>query len=141
MNTPPELKAQLEFMADKLIEGDFDNVLLLFKQVPTFFNLLPFLIEDERFRVRTGTHLLLEELAALAVPQLHQAAEFISPLLKHENDQVRGDAVSAMEIVGSSRDVPLLRQLLEDKNPQVAQLAEEAIEEIEYRSQDRPIPR
>lgn len=101
--------------------------------VPKFYELLPQLLIDERFRVRTGVYMLLQELAAKKVRNLEVAADWLAPLIYHEDPRVRAEAASALEIVGGVKHLEMLRPLLEDPIPQVVELAHDAIEEIQAR--------
>jgi len=126
----PDQQAQARFFGDQLEAGEFNSVLLYFQTVPGFFPLVGALLADERFRVRAGVMALVEELDFLKVPGLGAIAKGVAPLLAHEKPHIRGDAASLLEVIGDSSQLPALQPLLSDPQPQVAQLAQEAVEAI-----------
>jgi len=138
MSPQEVIEQQTQFMAEELTQGNFDNVLEFFLMVPSFYELLPQLLLDERFRVRTGVYMLLQDLAERGARDLEIAADWITPLVDHDDPRIRAEAATALEVVGDEKHLQALRLLLRDPIVQVAQMAQDAIEEIQTRLQSKP---
>ena len=132
MNLNQDQEAQLTFLSDELEAGKFENVLLFFETVPGFYPLLPSLIGSSRFRVRAGAHLLIEELVEQG-KDLNLVAEWMEPMLESKEQYIQGEAISALETIGTPRQIPLLQSIAKNSLEPFTSMALEAIEEIEKR--------
>ncbi len=113
-----------EVIADFLDMGHVDNIVSLFKRQPTCYALTGELLKDQRFNVRLGLAVLFEELAGLCPEDLERAIDPLLPLLEDENPLVRGEAVSLLGTIASTRALEHLRRLATDPDPQVRELVQ-----------------
>jgi HEAT repeat protein len=67
---------------------------------------------------------------------LDRIATNLLPLLGMEDAALRGDTADLLGRIGLSLAVDSLKALLKDPNPDVAEIAEEAIEEIQGSERD-----
>ncbi len=110
-------------IADFLEMGHVENIVAMFRRHPRYYNWTGELLDDDRFNVRLGLSVLFEELkdvqpekTPLAVPSLLEA-------LKHQSPLIRGEAISILGIIGTEEALSLVHNMLEDKNPQVREIA------------------
>jgi HEAT repeat protein len=117
-------------IADHMEAGFLENIIDMFRHDSSLYRLVGELIQDERVRVRIGVTAMMEELKVRDGDNISRAVAPLLPLLDHEEDFVRGDAVNLLGISGDRRIIPHLQKALLDKDPNVRIIAEEAIEEI-----------
>ncbi len=109
--------------------GFLENIIDMFRHDSSLYSLVGDLIQDERVRVRMGVTAMMEELKVRDPGNISRAVSSLLPLLDHEEDFVRGDAVNLLGIAGGESALPFLEKALTDKNPNVRLIAREAIEE------------
>ena len=118
-----------EVIADFLEMGHVDNIISMFRQDPSCLLLSGALIQDERFKVRMGMAVLFEELAtALPSMDLEAALPSLLAAMGHEAPYVRGDAAHLLSLIGSAAALGALTGFLHDPDPQIAEIAKEALE-------------
>jgi HEAT repeat protein len=117
-------------IADYMEAGFLENIIDMFRYDKELYALIGELIRDERVRVRIGITALMEDLKIRDGRNIARAIPRLVPLLKHEDPVVRGDTASLLGIIGDKKAIPFLEEALSDENPNVEQLAREALEEI-----------
>lgn len=125
--TSDELRS---LIADHMEAGFLENIIDMFRHDSSLYDLVGELIQDERVRVRMGVTAMMEELKIRDGYNISRAVEPLLPLLCHEEDFVRGDALNLLAIAGGKCVIPFLEEALTDKNPNIRLIAGEAIEEI-----------
>ena len=125
-----EQETQAAFLADQLNDGEIDNVRLMLQMVKGYYAHFPRLLADQRFRVRAGVYVLLQELAETGCEGCGGLDKLIEPILHHKEAVFRADAATALGVIGGPEQVHALRPLLSDPQFQVAELAAESINEI-----------
>lgn len=116
----PEL---LKVIADFLEMGHVENIMAMFKQDTSLYNLTGQLLRDERYMVRMGVAVLFEELVALKPDEVSLAIHALLPLLTDETAWVRGEAANILGIIGSPEAISYLEPMLKDSDPQVREIA------------------
>lgn len=124
-----ESSSQLrEVIADFLDMGHIDNIISMFKQDPSCLLLSGALIQDERFKVRMGVAVLFEELVAIMPhKELDAAVPSLLAAMQHEASYVRGDAAHVLSTIKSSNALRALAGFQHDPDPQIAEIACEAL--------------
>ena len=120
----------VQMVANYMEEGLLDNIVSMFKADKTSYSLIGELITDERVRVRLGVTALVEILAEEDPDNLPLAGPSLMKALKNEFPTYRGDAVNLLGIMKYKDALPLLRELTQDKEESVRQMAREAINDI-----------
>lgn len=121
------LKAMIAGYMDK---GFLENIIDMFKHDRSLFPLIAGLMTDERVRVRLGISALVETLARERSEGLAASITGIGELISNPNPTIRGDAAYLLGIIGNKETVPFLEAALIDENPDVREIAKEAIEDI-----------
>jgi HEAT repeat protein len=129
-NSDPEF---IKMVADHMEKGYLENIIDMFKYDPALYEILPHLISDERIVVRIGTTALIESLNEDDTENVTNAVPYLIQLLKHEDPNVRGDSASLLGLIANEDVTEEIKPLLDDDNPNVRLLAEEAIEEMQER--------
>ncbi len=124
-------KEFVKMVADYMEKGFLENIIDMFKHDPGMYEMLPELIRDERIRVRIGATALVEELLKEDPEHVHQALQYLVPLLQDKNPTVRGDAANLIALVAPDRAKQYLGPLVEDPNPEVAMFVRELLEELD----------
>jgi len=122
-----EMRAMLiEYMG----KGFLENIIAMMKQDPSVVRFIPDLLGDDAIMVRLGATALVEELAKEHRQALAVAVPGLLVLLGHENPTIRGDTANVLGIIGhrSARDA--LRELQNDANPAVREIAKDALREM-----------
>jgi hypothetical protein len=121
-----ELKSVI---ADFLDMGHVENIVAMFRHEDRYYSWVGELLHDERFSVRLGLSVLLEELKEtepvklpLSIPSLVKLTQNIEPLY-------RGEALSVLAIVGTDEAMAFVKKSLKDKDPQVREMAELLLED------------
>ena len=112
----------LQVIGDFLELGHLENIVAMFKQDKSLYNLAGELIRDERFNVRLGTAVLFEELALVRPNDISLAIPSLLPLLKEKNPLLRGEAATILGIIGSEQAWQYLLPLANDPDPQVREI-------------------
>ncbi len=117
----------LKVIGDFLELGHVENIVAMFRQDASLYNLAGDLIRDERFAVRLGTAVLFEELAMVQPDQTSLAIPSLLPLLHETNPLLRGEAATILGIIGSPAALQHLLPLKEDPDPQVREIITDII--------------
>ncbi len=117
-------------IADHMEAGFLDNIIDMFRHDPSLYSLVADLIRDERVRVRVGVTAMMEELRVRDKKNVAEAVPNLLPLLGHREAVVRGDVSNLLGIIGERSAIPLLEKALDDDNPDVRQIAGEALDEL-----------
>jgi HEAT repeat protein len=117
----------LKVIADFLELGHLENIVAMFKQDTSLYNLTGKLVRDERFAVRLGLAVLFEELAVVRPNDLPYAIPSLLPLLQEENPLLRGEAATILGIIGTRAALQLLLPLRDDPDPQVREIITDII--------------
>jgi hypothetical protein len=117
-----------EVIADFLEMGHVDNIIAMFRQDPSCLLLSGALIQDERFKVRMGMAVLFEELVAVMPPEgLDSAVPSLLAAMQHDASYIRGDAAYVLATIKSPNALRALAQFQQDPDPQIAEIACEAL--------------
>ena len=117
----------LKVIADFLELGHVENIVAMFKQDTSLYNLTGNLVRDERFAVRLGVAVLFEELAVLHSKDLPHAIPSLLPLLQEEKPLLRGEAATILGIIGTRTALKHLLPLADDPDPQVREIVTDII--------------
>lgn len=120
-------REMLQVIGDFLELGHVENILAMFRQEPAYYRLAGLLLRDERFVVRLGLAVLFEELAAVRPAEVRLAVPFLLPLLLEEDPRLRGEAANLLGIIGAPEAREQLASLLDDPDPQVAEIARDVL--------------
>ncbi|MCG6946300.1 MAG: thioredoxin family protein [Deltaproteobacteria bacterium] len=91
------------------------------------------LLADPDWSVRMGMMVVLEGVAERSPDLVQRAYPYILDLLEHEDDNQRGDTAYLLGLIGDASVMDRLEVLLNDANPQVAEVAFEAVQRIRER--------
>jgi HEAT repeat protein len=91
------------------------------------------LLADSDWSVRMGMMVVLEGVAERSPDLVRCAYPYILDLLEHEDDNQRGDTAYLLGLIGDASVMDRLEVLLNDVNPQVAEVAFEAVQRIRER--------
>jgi len=116
-------------IADYMEQGFLSNIIAMFKSDPSLYELVGTLLSDERLRVRMGMTALIEELHKTKPDEVRKALPSLLPLLGNESPTVRGDAAYLVGLIGDEEDRVVLKSLLNDPNPQVAEMVRDLLEQ------------
>jgi len=117
----------VKVIGDFLELGHVENIVAMFKQDTSLYNLTGDLIRDERFTVRLGTAVLFEELAEIRPYEVSLAIPAVLPLLREKNPLLRGEAATILGLIDSPEARQHLRQLVDDPDPQVREIVTDII--------------
>ena len=117
----------LQVIGDFLELGHAENIVAMFKQDRSLYNLTGNLLRDERFTVRLGIAVLFEELAANHPEDIPLAIPSLLPLLQEKNPILRGEAATILGIIGSDTALKQLITLENDPDPQVREIITDII--------------
>ena len=112
----------LQVIGDFLELGHVENIVAMFKQDRSLYNLTGDLLRDERFTVRLGIGVLFEELAAIHPREISLATPSLLPLLQEQNPILRGEAATILGIIDSRDALKHLIKLKDDPDPQVKEI-------------------
>jgi len=116
-----------QVIGDFLELGHAENIVAMFKQDRSLYNLTGDLLKDERFAVRLGIAVLFEELAASHPEDISLAIPSLLPLLHEQNPILRGEAATILGIIGSETALEQLVNLENDPDPQVREIITDII--------------
>ena len=91
------------------------------------------LLADSDWSVRMGMMVVLEGVAERNPDLVRRAYPYILDLLENEDDNQRGDTAYLLGLIGDASVLDRLEVLLNDANPQVAEVAFEAVQRIRER--------
>ena len=128
---PSERRELLSLIGNFLEMGHADNIAAMFRQDPRLYALTGDLLRDERFVVRVGMAVLFEELAATRPGEIRLAVPVLLPLLQDQIASVRGEAATLLGIIGSPEALAAIVPLLNDPDPQVAEIVTDILAEQE----------
>ncbi len=117
-----------EMIADYMQKGFLENIIDMFKHDTSLYSIVGDLLKDERVRVRIGVAALIEELQKERPGEARLAIAPLLPLLNDENPTVRGDAAYLIATVGGSKELETLKPLLNDPEPQVAEIVRDILD-------------
>jgi len=118
-------------IADFLDQGHVENIVAMFRRDPIYYTWTGDLLRDERLSVRIGISVLFEELYLIQPEKLALATPSLAQLLGSENPQLRGEAVSILGIINTTETLLLVRSMQNDPNPQVQEMVQLVLEELE----------
>lgn len=116
-------------IADFLEMGHVENIVAMFRREPLYYDWIGEILDDERFAVRLGVSVLLEELKPLQPDRLALAIPSLSRVLHNESALLRGEAISLLGIIGTDEAIDLVRGMRSDLSPQVREMVELVLEE------------
>jgi hypothetical protein len=119
----------LKVIADFLEMGYVENIVAMFKQEPRYYQWTGDLLRDERFAVRLGVSVLFEYLVEERPEQIELAVPSLARALRHKASWTRGEAVSVLAIINSSESRALIKTMIDDPAPEVADIAREILAE------------
>ena len=112
----------VKVIGDFLELGHVENIIAMFKQDRSLYDLTGDLLRDERFTVRLGTGVLFEELAVICPKEISLAIPSLLPLLQEQQAILRGEAATILGIIGSRDALEPLQKLKGDPDPQVREI-------------------
>lgn len=122
-----------DMVLDYMEKGFLDNIIDMMRHDENLFPLIVEMIRDERMRVRLGATALTEELVKTDRESLVRLIPDIGRLLQDDNPVVRGDGAYLLGIIGDGSALPFLREVGDDTDPNVSEIARDAIKDIEKR--------
>jgi len=119
------------WLDELLASGGIARVQALLKTEPETLDALLLLFADPatRLNTRIGISAVMEDLAGSA--QLRGKLDRLGELTQHAEAHIRGDACHYLELAGDPAASRFLRQRLEDSDPQVREVAREALLHLE----------
>ncbi len=117
-------------IADFLEMGFVDNIVAMFRREPRYYSWTGELLADERFAVRLGVSVLLEELKTLQPEKLALAIPSLRLLLDHREPLYRGEAIGILGIIGTAEALELIRSRRSDPSPQVQEMVDVVLDEL-----------
>jgi len=117
----------VQVIADFLELGHVENIVAMFKQDISLYNLAGDLLRDERYAVRLGVAVLFEELALVRAEEISLAIPSLLPLLEEQDPILRGEAATILGIIGSRAALVHLLKLENDRDPQVREIIADII--------------
>jgi HEAT repeat protein len=121
----------IKVIGDFLEMGHVENIAAMFRQAPAYYRLVGALLRDERYMVRVGLAVLFEELAVSRPAEVRLAIPALLPLLQAADPNLRGEAANLLGIIGPAGVRDHLRPLLDDPDPQVAEIVRDVLEGLE----------
>jgi hypothetical protein len=91
------------------------------------------LLSDPDWSVRMGMMVVLEGVAERSPDLARNAYPYLLKLLDHEDRNQRGDTAYLLGLIGDTGVLKRLEALLKDENPEVAEAAFEAVQQIKER--------
>ena len=128
-------------IADYMETGFLENISEMFRQDPTLFSHLPYLMSDLRGRVRLGTAALAEGLMPEFKRELRAQIPGLASVLGQDHPTVRADAVYLMGLIGGPEALSYLEHRGADADPRVRALIAETIEELKACGRDPVQPK
>ena len=119
----------VKVIGDFLEMGHVENIMAMFKQDTSHYQLTGDLLRDERFMVRMGVALLFEELKAIRPDEIPLAIPALLPLLKEETPWIRGEAVNVLGLIGTPEALEHIRAMTNDPDPLIKEIVADILNE------------
>ncbi|MDH3348899.1 MAG: HEAT repeat domain-containing protein [Desulfobulbaceae bacterium] len=119
----------IKVIADFLEMGHLENIIAMYKQQPSYYNLIDKLLADERFAVRLGVTVLMEELHRIQPDKSPLALPSLTRAIRHKRPLVRGEAANILDIIHSHEAIALVKTLTQDPSSQVREVALDIMEQ------------
>lgn len=116
-------------IADFLDMGHVENIVAMFRREPLYYDWIGEILDDDRFNVRLGVSVLLEELKLLQPDRLALAIPSLALVLKNDSSLLRGEAIGLLGVIGTDEAMDLVQGLRGDPSPQVREMVEMVLEE------------
>jgi len=116
-----------QVIGDFLELGHVENIVAMFKQDRSLYDLTGDLLRDERFTVRLGIAVLFEELVLIRPKEISLAIPSLLPLLQEQKAILRGEAATILGINGSDSALKQLVKLKDDPDSQVREIVTDII--------------
>jgi len=125
-----EPEAMVDYYQKLLAGGELDVAEQMLQRNPaTLSSLLSLIVRDELpMQVRIGTVALFEGVKEKA--RLQELIPEMSSRLGHQDYRIRVDIAYLLELSGSKKAIVPLKNLLQDENPEVREVAAEALQEL-----------
>jgi len=120
-----------DVIADFLNMGHVENIVAMFRQEKRYYDWVGDLLTDERFAVRLGVCVLFEYLVEERPGEARLAVDSLARQLGHDTAWVRGEAVTVLGIIGGRQALDLVGAMVDDPDPQVAEMARDIVREGE----------
>lgn len=119
------------YFHDQLIGGKRHKVEALLKAQPELFAILPGLLADPAtsMAVRIGIGAVLEEFQGNDLPR--RIVPALGELARNADPRTRADACHFLSLIGGPESLAIFRACLEDPDPEVREIAAEALQELE----------
>lgn len=120
------------YITEELEAGHLSSILRLIKQHPHWLKIALAIIADLQapIQARIGLGAVFEELQGS--PLLQEQVPGLSELTQHTDRQIRADACYYLGLSRSSAAVPALNQCLQDADPEVREIAQEALADMAH---------
>jgi len=115
------------YVAELLATGGLNKLIELCRRDAHYLDAIPLLISDVEtdLHVRLGIGALFEELQGQ--PLLARLVDVLGALTSADEARTRGDACHYLALTGDRRAIPYLEPLLDDSDPMVREVAQEAL--------------
>ena len=125
-----EPEAMVDYYQKLLADGELDVAEQVLQRNPaTLSSLLSLIVRDELpMQVRIGTVALFEGVTDKA--RLQGLIPEMSSQLAHQDYRIRVDIAYLLELTASKEAIVPLKNLLQDENPEVREIAAEALQEL-----------
>ena len=121
----------MRMVADHMEAGFLENIIDMVRHDKSLFGMIPFLLKDERQRVRIGGIAIIEALYGECKKEIEEQVPLIGKILKDAADTViKGDAIYALSIIGGEKVLAHLKEALNDPDAIIRKEAREALEEL-----------
>lgn len=120
-----------DYINEQLTSGELATVTSMVQTSPDALRqFLPLMTDDKtNINVRLGIGAILEDLAGNTI--LLRLQDGLIDLLKHKQARVRGDAAHFLSLLQNPDVIPELKTLSNDTDPEVREIAQESVEELE----------
>lgn len=122
-----EQAEMVKVIADFLELGHVENIMAMFKQDVSYYELTGELIQDERYVVRMGMAVLFEELSVIRPDDLKLAIPHLVPLLNNPTPFIRGEAATLLGIIGTKEALGIIAPLKDDPDFQVREIVSDIL--------------
>ncbi len=124
--TDTELK---EMIMTSMGNGLLENLIDMFKEDPSLIRFIPDMIKTNNLRIKIGVIALVQEIGKNPRNELEQIVPPLIDLLKNNDPVLKGDVAYILSILKSPSSLPALKSLCNDENPDVREIALEALED------------
>ncbi|MGL1932841.1 MAG: adaptin domain-containing protein [Desulfotalea sp.] len=111
--------------------GHSENIIAMVKADHSIYAWFGELLVDERFNVRLGLAIVLESLKETEPEAILLATPSLLECLQNPEPLYRGEAISLLGIIDDKTTLPHIKKCLADPSPQVIEMAEIIIEEMQ----------